>query len=129
MNVKLIDHVGIVVKDLGAALATYERNFDLNADASRGGEVPALTIKNAFMPIGCADLKFFSPTSEEGRVAKVVRERGEGIYMMSIEVDDLTSAIAHLRGLGASVGEPVNGLAFVSMKATNGGNLQLVPRD
>ena len=129
MNVKLIDHVGIVVKDLGAALATYERNFDLSADASRGGEVPALAIKNAFMPIGCADLKFFSPTSEEGRVAKFVRERGEGIYMMSIEVDDLTSAIAHLRGLGARVGEPVNGLAFVSMKATNGGNLQLVPRD
>ena len=59
MNVKLIDYVGIVVKDLGAALATYERNFDLNADASRGGEVPALAIKNAFMPIGCADLKFF----------------------------------------------------------------------
>ena len=58
-----------------------------------------------------------------------MRERGEGIYMMSIEVDDLTSAIAHLRGLGASVGEPVNGLAFVSMKAINGVNLQLVPRD
>lgn len=128
MKVKRIDHVGIVVKDLGAALATYERNFDLKADLSRGGAVPVFAIKNAFVPIGGIDLEFFQPTSDDGPVAKFVKERGEGIYMMSIEVDDLTSAIAHLRGLGARVGDPVNGLAFVSMKATHGVNLQLVQR-
>jgi len=128
MKVKRIDHVGIVVKDLDAALATYERNFDLKADPSRGGEVPIFAIKNAFVPIGGTDLEFFSPTSAEGPVAKFVQDRGEGLYMMSIEVDDLTSAIAHLRGLGARVGDPVNGLAFVSMKSTHGVNLQLVQR-
>ncbi|MEP7215157.1 MAG: VOC family protein [Anaerolineaceae bacterium] len=128
MNVKRIDHVGIVVKDLEAALATYERNFDLKADSSRGGDVPAFAITNAFVPIGGTDLEFFTPTSDEGPVAKFVRERGEGIYMMSIEVDDLTAAIEHLRGLGARVGDPVNGLAFVSMKSTHGVNLQLVQR-
>ena len=128
MKVKRIDHVGIVVTDLNAAVATYERNFGLKADASRGGDVPAFAIKNAFVPIGGTDLEFFSPTSEDGPVAKFVRERGEGIYMMSIDVDDLTSAIAHLRGLGARVGDPINGLAFVSTKSTHGVNLQLVQR-
>lgn len=128
MKVKRIDHVGIVVKDLDAALATYERNFDLKADPSRGGEVPVFAIENAFVPIGGTDLEFFSPTSDEGPVAKFVQDRGEGLYMMSIEVDDLTSAIAHLRALGARVGDPVNGLAFVSLKSTHGVNLQLVQR-
>ncbi len=128
MKVKRIDHVGIVVKDLDAALATFERNFDLNADPARGGEVPTFAIKNAFVPIGGTDLEFFSPTTEDGPVAKFVHERGEGLYMMSIEVDDLTGAIEHLRGLGARVGDPINGLAFVSMKATHGVNLQLVQR-
>ena len=128
MKVKRIDHVGIVVKDLDAALTTYERNFGLKADASRGGDVPVFAIKNAFVPIGGTDLEFFQPTSDEGPVAKFVKERGEGIYMMSIEVDDLTAAIAHLRGLGARVGDPINGLAFVSMKSAHGVNLQLVQR-
>lgn len=128
MKVKRIDHVGIVVNDLNAALATYERNFDLKEDTSRGGDVPVFAIKNAFVPIGGTDLEFFQPTSDEGPVAKFVTERGEGLYMMSIEVDDLAGAIAHLRGLGARVGDPINGLAFVSMKATHGVNLQLIQR-
>ncbi|MEO6397977.1 MAG: VOC family protein [Tepidiformaceae bacterium] len=128
MNVKRIDHVGIAVKDLDAALATYGRNFDLKADAARGGEVPAFAIKNAFVPIGGTDLEFFQPTTAEGPVAKFVAERGEGLYMISLEVDDLTSAISELRSLGARVGDPVNGLAFVSMRATHGVNLQLVQR-
>ena len=84
MNVKLIDHVGIVVKDLGAALATYERNFDLNADASRGGEVPALAIKNAFVPIGGADLKFFF-TDERRRTGREVRARAGRRYLHDVD--------------------------------------------
>ena len=128
MKVKRIDHVGIVVNDLNAAVATYERNFDLKADTSRGGDVPVFAIKNAFVPIGGTDLEFFQPTSDEGPVAKFVTERGEGLYMMSIEVDDLAAAISELRGLGARVGDPINGLAFVSMRATHGVNLQLVQR-
>lgn len=128
MKVKRIDHVGIAVKDLDAAVATYERNFDLKVDTSRGGDVPVFAIKNAFVPIGGTDLEFFQPTSDEGPVAKFVTERGEGLYMMSIEVDDLAAAISELRGLGARVGDPINGLAFVSMRATHGVNLQLVQR-
>ncbi|MEO6044919.1 MAG: VOC family protein [Tepidiformaceae bacterium] len=108
MKVKRIDHVGIAVKDLDAAVATYERNFDLKADTSRGGDVPVFAIKNAFVPIGGTDLEFFQPTSDEGPVAKFVTERGEGLYMMSIEVDDLVAAISELRGLGARVGDPIN---------------------
>lgn len=128
MNAKRIDHVGIVVKDLDAALATYARNFDLPADASRGGEVPALGIKNAFVPIGGSDLEFIQPLGDEGPVATFAKERGEGQFMLSIEVEDIAAAVEHLRGLGARIGDPRNGVAFVSMKSTHGVNLQLVQR-
>ena len=128
MNVKRIDHVGIAVKDLEAAVHTYERNFDLKADSSRGGDVPAFAIHNAFLQIGGTDLELFQPATAEGPVARFVQERGEGLYMLSIEVDDLANAISELRSLGARVGDPVNGLAFVSMKATHGVNLELVQR-
>jgi hypothetical protein len=49
--------------------------------------------------------------------------------MLSIAVNDLEAAIGHLRSLGARVGDPRNGLAFVSMKSTHGVNLQLIQHD
>ena len=126
MKAKKIDHVGIVVKDLEAALATYARNFGFQHDRSRGGEVPALGIKNAFMPVADSDLEFIQPTSDQGPVAKFAQDRGEGQFLLSIAVDDVAEAVAHLRGLGVRVGDPSNGIAFVSMKSSHGVNLQLI---
>lgn len=128
MKAKRIDHVGIVVKDLDAATATYARHFGLAVDTSRGGELPALGIKNAFMPIGESDLEFIQPLTSEGPVAQFAAERGEGTFMLSIEVDDVAKAAEELRARGARVGNPVNGVAFVSMKSTHGVNLQLIER-
>ena len=129
MNAKRIDHVGIVVKDLETAVATYAKHFGFAADASRGGEVPALGIKNAFVPVGRSDLEFIQPLTEDGPVAQFARERGEGTFMLSVEVDDIDAAVEHLRGLGARVGAPNGGVAFVSAKSTHGVNLQLVQRE
>lgn len=128
MKAKRIDHVGIVVKDIEAALATYSRNFGFAADASRGGELPALGIRNAFMRVGGTDLEFIQATTEEGPVATFAKERGEGTFMLSIEVDDLNASISELRALGARVGNANDGIAFVSPKSTHGVNLQLIQR-
>jgi methylmalonyl-CoA epimerase len=128
VKAKRIDHVGIVVKDLDTALATYSRHFGFAVDGSKGGEVPALGIKNAFMPVGESDLEFIQPLTESGPVAQFAKDRGEGTFMLSIAVDDINAAVEHLRGLGARVGDPANGVAFVSMKSTHGVNLQLVQR-
>ena len=128
MKVQKIDHVGIVVKDLDTALATYVRHFGFAVDSSKGGEVAALGIRNAFMPVGESDLEFIQPTTDAGPVAQFAKDRGEGTFMLSIAVDDINAAVEHLRGLGARVGDPNNGVAFVSMKSTHGVNLQLVQR-
>ena len=130
MKAKKIDHAGIVVRDLSTALGTYERNFGFKADTSGGGEVPALGIKHAFVPMGEIDLEFIQATGSEGPVAKFAQERGEGTFMLSLEVDDLNAAVDHLRSLGARVGDSSpGGVAFVSMKSTHGVNLQLVQRN
>ena len=128
MKVRKIDHVGIVVKDLDAALATYSRHFGFAVDGSRGGELPALGIKNAFVPVADSDLEFIQPTSDQGPVAKFAQERGEGQFLLSIAVYDVNAAVEHLRGLGVRVGDPSNGVAFVSMKSSHGVNLQLIQR-
>lgn len=129
MKAKKIDHVGIVVKDLDAAIATYRKNFGFEVDPARGGDVPAMGIRNAFIRIGESDIELFESTASEGPVAKFAAERGEGIFMVSIEVDDVAVAVAELRARGLRVGDPSPaGVAFVSMKSTHGVNLHLVQR-
>jgi methylmalonyl-CoA/ethylmalonyl-CoA epimerase len=129
MKAKKIDHVGIVVKDLDAAIATYRANFGFEVDPIRGGDVPAMGIRNAFIPIGESDIELFESTASEGPVAKFAAERGEGIFMVSIEVDDIAAAVEELRGRGLRVTDPSPaGVAFVSMKSTHGVNLHLVQR-
>jgi catechol 2,3-dioxygenase-like lactoylglutathione lyase family enzyme len=61
-------------------------------------------------------------------VAQFAADRGEGTFMLSLEVEDIDAAVEHLRAAGARVGNPNNGVAFVSMKSTHGVNLQLVQR-
>ena len=128
MKARKIDHIGIVVKDLDKGLQTFAENFGLQADGSRGGTVERLGIKNAFMPVDDVSLEFIQPISETGPVATFANEKGEGMFMLSLAVEDINAAVEHLRGLGYRVGDPVGGVAFVSMRSTHGVNLQLVER-
>ncbi len=128
MKAKGIDHIGIVVRDLATGLATYERNFGFKADPARGGEIAAMGIRNAFVPVGDTDLEFIQSIADQGPVAEFAKERGEGTFHLSLEVDDLGAAVEHLRGLGYRVGNPNGGIAFVSKGSTHGVNLQLIQR-
>ena len=131
MKATRIDHVAVVVKDLEAAVATYQHNFDL--EKAGGGEVASLGIHNAFLQIGDARIELMMPTSATGPVADFLEQRGEGMYLLSLEVEDLDEAVAHLQGAGARVrlaeGSTGQRLAFVSPKSTHGVLLQLLERD
>ena len=128
MKAKKIDHVGIVVKDLDQGVQTFAENFGFRADPSKGGENARLGIKNAFVPVGESDLEFIQSIAEEGPVATFAKDRGEGMFLLSIAVDDVAAAVEHLRTLGYRAGDPNNGVAFVSMRSTHGVNLQLIQR-
>ena len=131
MKATRIDHVAVVVKDLEAAVATYQHNFEL--EKAGGGEVPSLGIHNAFLQIGGARIELVTPTSATGPVAEFLEQRGEGMYLLSLEVEDLDEAVARLQDTGARVrvaeGSTGQRLAFVSPKSTHGVLLQLLERD
>jgi methylmalonyl-CoA epimerase len=125
---KKIDHVAIAVKDLDAAVKTFTGNFGFPIE--RIGEVPALNIRRAYLTIGDAWLELFQPTADANPAAKFIAERGEGMYVLSLEVDDLQRAAQALgqRGIKVNVQEVPNGprLGFISPKATHGVLLQLI---
>lgn len=128
MQAKRIDHVVVAVKDLEPAVATYQKNFGLTK--ARSGEVPSLGIRNVFLPIGDAQIELAAPLADQGPVADFLAKNGEGMYLLSLEVDDLDAAIAQLqdKGLQVNVAQGTGGqrLAFVSPRGTHGVLLQLI---
>jgi methylmalonyl-CoA/ethylmalonyl-CoA epimerase len=124
---KKIDHVAIAVKDLEAAVKTFTENFGLPVE--RRGEVPQLGMRNAFLTIGDASLELFQPTSEKNPALKFVSERGEGIYLLSLEVQHLTEVAEQLGSRGIKVAVQHVGdrkIGFISPKYTHGVILQLI---
>lgn len=129
--VRNLDHVAVVVSDLDAGVRTWQENFGLPLE--RVGEVPALGIRQAILPLGSAFVELISPLRDEGPVAGFLKERGEGMYLVSLAVADLDGAVATLRGRGLRVGDPTGGsgdarLAFISPRSTHGVTIQLIER-
>ena len=125
---KKVDHIAIAVKDLDAAVKTFTGNFGFPVE--RMGEVPQLNLRRAFLTIGDAALELFQPTSDANPAAKFIAERGEGMYILSLEVDNLDAAAATLatKGIKANIQNIPDGprLGFISPKATHGVLLQLI---
>jgi methylmalonyl-CoA epimerase len=123
-----IDHIAIAVKDLDTAVDTFIENFGF--PVSRKGALPALQIERAFLEIGDASLELFQPMSEQNPASKFITERGEGMYLLSLEVDDMQKAVATMaaKGIKVSVQSLPDGmqLGFISPKNTHGVLLQLI---
>ena len=125
---KKIDHIAIAVKDLDTAVKTFTANFGFPIE--RIGDVPALNIRRPYLTIGDAWLEIFQPTNDANPAAKFIAERGEGMYVLSLEVDDLQAATQALgqKGIKVNVQQVPDGprLGFISPKSTHGVLLQLI---
>ena len=130
MQAKRLDHIAIAVKDLEAAVQTYQRNFGLQQ--VKGGDVPSLGIRQAILQIGDAQIELITPLTEQGPVADFLTVQEGGMYLLSLEVDDLDAAVAELQDKGVRVNVAGGGagkrVAFVSPQATHGVLLQLLER-
>jgi catechol 2,3-dioxygenase-like lactoylglutathione lyase family enzyme len=133
MKIKKLDHVIIATSDLDDALERWERNVGLAPDTSLEHPLGA-GFKASRLPIGDSFLELVQPVEESGRFYEQVKERGEGLFSISVEVEDLDAAVAHLRGKGATVSDPEPSiwpgarLARINASATNGVSIQLIER-
>jgi methylmalonyl-CoA/ethylmalonyl-CoA epimerase len=127
---KRLDHVVIAVKDLEGSVATYQKNFGLTREAAN--EVPALGIRNTFMPIGDAKIEFVTPLGDNSPIAQFLAKSGEGMYLLALDVDYVPGAVTALtdKGIRANVIKASDGhdIAFISPKHTHGVLLQLMSR-
>ena len=93
-----LDHIGIAVKDLSAALAFYRDALGLEVEAPE--EVASQQVRAHFVPVGESKLELLEPTGAESAIARYVEKRGPGLHHITLRVDDIQSAVAQLTARG-----------------------------
>jgi len=97
----VLDHIGIAVKDLGAALAFYRDALGLDIEAPE--EVASQRVRAHFVPVGEAKLELLEATAADSPIAKYVDKRGPGLHHITLRVDDIVAALAQLKAHGAKL--------------------------
>lgn len=96
-----VDHVGIAVRDLDAAVAWYESTF--GATVARRERIEADGVDEALLAVGPSYIQLLSPYAASSPVARFLERRGEGVHHVGYRVEDCAAALAAVRARGARV--------------------------
>src|SRR5271168_3589281 len=94
-----IDHLGIAVRSLDAALGFYEDQ--LGFSVSLRETVAAEKVNVAMLPAGGPRIELLEPSQPDSVIAKFIDKRGEGLHHVAVKVPDLGAAVDRLRSSGA----------------------------
>ncbi len=126
MKISRIDHLGIAVKSIEAALPYYENVLGLSCYSIE--EVESQKVRTAFLKVGEVKLELLEPTSDESPIAKYLEKRGEGIHHLAFAVEDgVAQALAEAEEKGIALidkaprrGAENMDIAFLHPKSTQG---------
>ena len=120
-----LDHIGIAVQDLGAALAFYRDALGLEVEPPE--DVAEQKVRAHFIAVGEASLELLEATAPDSPIARYVEKRGPGIHHITLRVDDIHAALARLKARGVKLIDqtPRQGaegalIAFVHPSAAHG---------
>jgi LAO/AO transport system kinase len=124
-----IDHLGIAVPDLEAAVAFYQT---LGLAATHRETIDAEQVRLAMLPAGDSRIELLEPTAPDSPVGRFLEKRGPGLHHVALRVPDLHAAVERLRASGARLlNEPREGAGghlyvFVHPASTGGVLLELI---
>lgn len=87
-----IEHIGIAVEDLDAAIKYYEEVIGLECYAVE--EVRDQKVKTAFFKVGDTKIELLESTDPEGPIGKFIEKKGPGIHHLAFAVPDVDKALA-----------------------------------
>lgn len=130
MKVKKIDHICIAVKNLEDAKKIWQPLLGKSKpDDEYIDESEKINVARYYL--GKVGFELMESTTPDGEVARFIEKRGEGIMLISFNVDNTRKAMSELK----EKGYPIIGdarkfrdceFAFVHPKATNGVLLEFI---
>lgn len=99
MKLVNLDHVGIAVSDLDAALAEYQDRYQVTPLYRE--RVADQGVEEAMIPVGGSFVQLLQPLGPDTPVGRFLAKHGEGLHHVAYAVVDIDAALEHLRSQGA----------------------------
>ena len=126
-----IDHVGIAVRDLDAAVEWYGRMF--GATVAHRERIESDGVEEALIKVANSYIQLLTPVTDTSPLAKFMERNGEGLHHVGYRVDDCATALQAVKDAGGQVidEEPRPGsrgttVAFIHPKTAFGTLIELV---
>ncbi len=93
-----IDHVGIAVADLDAAVSSYERLT--GSSPSHRQVVGSDGIDAVMFEVGESRIELLGSTGPDSRIARFLEKRGPGLHHVAYGVDDVQESLDRFAAMG-----------------------------
>lgn len=120
-----IDHIGVAVEDIDAAIALYQDSFEM--ELAHRETVESQGVEAVLLDVGDGHVELLAPLGPETPVGKFMARNGAGLHHVAYAVDDIDAALENLAaaGLGlidseARVGIRDSRVAFLHPRSTGG---------
>ena len=126
-----IDHIGVAVEDLDAAMELYRDRLDMREQHRE--TVEEFGVEAVLLEVGESHVELLRPLSEDTNVGRFIERNGPGVHHVAYGTDDIDAALDSARAAGLRLidEEPRRGIrgsrvAFMHPKATAGVLTELV---
>jgi methylmalonyl-CoA/ethylmalonyl-CoA epimerase len=120
-----IDHIGVAVEDLDAALALYGESFQM--ELAHRETVESQGVEAVLLDVGEGHVELLRPLGTDTAVGKFLARSGPGLHHVAYAVDDIDATLPRLTAAGIRLidEEPRVGIrdsrvAFLHPRSTGG---------
>jgi methylmalonyl-CoA epimerase len=93
-----IDHVGVAVEDLDAAIALHQESFGMPLVHRQVVEEQG--VEAVLLDVGESHVELLAPLGPDTPVGKFLAKRGPGLHHVAYGVDDIDAALEQARAAG-----------------------------
>ena len=126
-----IDHIGVAVEDIDAAMELYARDFQMREQHRETVEEQG--VEAVLLEVGVSHVELIKPLGPDTGVAKFIAKNGPGLHHVAYGTDDIEATLAAVKAAGLKLidQEPRTGIrnsrvAFLHPRSTGGVLTELV---
>lgn len=120
-----IDHVGVAVEDIDAALDLYEKSFEM--PLVHRETVTEQGVEAVLLDVGDGHVELLAPLGPDTPVGKFMAKNGAGLHHVAYAVDDIDAALEGIAAAGIKlidtkprIGIRESRVAFLHPRSTGG---------
>jgi methylmalonyl-CoA epimerase len=120
-----IDHIGVAVEDLDAAISLYEGTAQMTLVHRE--VVTEQGVEAVLLDVGENHVELLAPTGPDTPVGKFLAKRGPGLHHVAYQVTDIEATLQQLSAAGVvlidqtpRIGIRQSRVAFVNPRSTGG---------